>query len=79
MQSTIKEFREGDFLKKPLPERLAFQQSHLEARLAVRAAVEKLYATLSDRQKKAADEFVLPMMGMGMGRSGGFGPGMMSR
>ncbi|WP_292591500.1 Spy/CpxP family protein refolding chaperone [Mesorhizobium sp.] len=83
MQSMIKEFREGDFFEKPLPERLAYQQSHLEARLtqikAVRAAVEKLYATLNDKQKKAADEIVLPMMGMGMGRSGGFGPGMMVR
>jgi LTXXQ motif family protein len=83
MQGMIKEFQEGDFLKKPLPERLAYQQTHLEARLeqvkSIRAAVEKLYATLNDQQKKAADEIVLPMMGMGMGRSGGFGPGMMLR
>lgn len=83
MRGMIKEFHEGDFLKKPLPERLAYQQTHLEARLEqvklVRAAVEKLYATLSDEQKKAADEIVLPMMGMGMGRSGDFGPGMMLR
>jgi hypothetical protein len=72
----------GEFLKKPLPERLAYQQTHLEARLeqvkTVRAAVEKLYAKLSGEQKQAADEIVLPMMGMGMGRSG-FGPGMMFR
>ncbi|CAN7364358.1 Spy/CpxP family protein refolding chaperone [Mesorhizobium sp. LjNodule214] len=83
MQAMMKEFQEGDFLKKPLPERLAYQQTHLEARLeqvkAVRTAAENLYATLSDEQKKAADEIVLPMMGMGMGRSGGFGPGMMFR
>ncbi|MCH4559162.1 Spy/CpxP family protein refolding chaperone [Mesorhizobium jarvisii] len=83
MRGMIKEFREGNFLKKPLPERLAYQQTHLEARLEqvklIRAAVEKLYATLSDQQKKAADEIVLPTMGMGMGRSGGFGPGMMFR
>lgn len=55
-------------MKKPLPERLAYQQSHLEARLeqvkAVRAAVEKLYAKLSDEQRRAADDIVLPMMGM---------------
>lgn len=83
MQDMIKQFQDGQFLKKPLPERLAYQQTHLEARLeqvkTVRAAVEKLYAKLSDEQKQAADEIVLPMMGMGMGRSGGFGPEMMSR
>jgi hypothetical protein len=45
---------------------------------AVGAAVEKLYAKLSDEQRRAADDIVLPMMGMGMGRSG-FGPGMMFR
>nr|WP_019859882.1 Spy/CpxP family protein refolding chaperone [Mesorhizobium loti] len=82
MQDMLKEFQDGEFVKKPLPERLAYQQSHLEARLeqvkAVRAAVEKLYAKLSDEQRRAADDIVLPMMGMGMGRSG-FGPGMMSR
>ncbi|GLS34484.1 hypothetical protein GCM10010869_00720 [Mesorhizobium tianshanense] len=83
MRGMIKEFHDGDFLKKPLPERLAYQQTHLEARLeqvkTVKAAVEKLYATLSDEQKKVADEIVLPMMGMGMGRGGSFGPGMMFR
>ncbi|PDQ20576.1 hypothetical protein CN311_13565 [Mesorhizobium sanjuanii] len=83
MQAMMKEFQDGEFLKKPLPERLAYQQTHLEARLeqvkSIRASVEKLYATLSDEQKKVADDIVLPMMGMGMGRSGGFGPGMMFR
>jgi hypothetical protein len=83
MQGMLKEFHDGEFLKKPLPERLAYQQTHLEARLeqtkTVRAAVEKLYAKLSDDQKQAADDIVLPMMGMGIGRSGGIGPGMMSR
>ncbi|RUW65109.1 Spy/CpxP family protein refolding chaperone, partial [Mesorhizobium sp. M1E.F.Ca.ET.063.01.1.1] len=81
MRGMMQEFHDGDFLKKPLPERLAYQQTHLEARLeqvkSIRAAVEKLYATLSDQQKKAADEIVLPMMGMGL--SGGFGHGMMFR
>jgi hypothetical protein len=83
MQGMIKDFQKGDFLKKPLPDRLAYQQTQLEARLeqvkAVKAATDKLYAKLSDEQKQAADEIVLPMMGMGMGRSGGFGPGMMFR
>lgn len=83
MQGMLKEFHDGEFLKKTLPERLAYQQTHLEARLeqikTVRVAVEKLYAKLSDEQKQAADDIVLPMMGMGIGRSGGIGPGMMSR
>ncbi|WP_322419159.1 Spy/CpxP family protein refolding chaperone [Mesorhizobium huakuii] len=82
MQDMLKEFQDGEFVKKPLPERLAYQQKHLEARLeqvkTVRAAVEKLYAKLSAEQRRVADEIVLPMMGMGMGRSG-IGPGMMSR
>lgn len=82
MRSMHDEFDGGKFLKKPLPERLTFQITHLEARVeqakAVKAAVEKLYATLDDTQKQAADEMVLPLMGMGMGR-GGFGPGMMMR
>lgn len=83
MRGMVKEFHEGDFLEKPLPERLAYQQTHLEARLgqvkSVRAAVDKLYAILSDEQKKSADEIILPMMGLGMGRKSGFGPGMMLR
>jgi hypothetical protein len=77
MRSMMKDMRSGDFLKAPLPERLQIQQTRLEARLeqvkSVKAAVEKLYAILNDDQKKAADDIVLPMMGMGMGR------GMMMR
>ena len=42
--------------------------TRLEQVKQVKAAVDKLYATLSDEQKKAADDIVLPMMGMGMGR-----------
>jgi hypothetical protein len=72
MRSMMKDMRSGDFLKAPLPERLQIQQTRLEARLeqvkSVKAAVEKLYAMLDDDQKKAADDIVLPMMGMGMGR-----------
>jgi hypothetical protein len=79
MRSMMKDMRSGDFFKKPLPERLQIQQTHLEARLeqvkSVKAAVDKLYAMLDEDQKKAADDIVLPMMGMGMGR--GMGRGMM--
>ena len=83
MQGMLEEFHGGEFLKKPLPERLAYHQTHLEARLeqvrSVRAAIEKLYAKLSEEQKQAADEVVLPIMGMGMGRPGAFAPGKMLR
>ncbi len=75
----MEQMRDGTFFKQPLPDRLAFQQTHLEARLeqvkSVKGAVGKLYAVLDSDQKKAADEIVLPMMGMGMGR--GMGRGMM--
>ena len=72
MRTMMQEVRDGSFFKKPLPERLQYQQTHLEARLeqvkSIREAVDKLYAVLNDSQKKAADDIVLPMMGMGMGR-----------
>ena len=72
MREMMKDVRSGDFVKKPLPERLTLQQTHLEARLeqikAVKAAVDKLYTLLDDTQKKTADDIVLPSLGMGMGR-----------
>jgi hypothetical protein len=79
MSSLMKEMQDGSFVKKPLPERLQYQQTMMEARVenikSVRGELEKLYAQLDDTQKKSADEIVLPMMGMGMGR--GMGPGRM--
>jgi hypothetical protein len=81
MRSVMKEIQDGSFFQKPLPERLQYQQTMMEARVenikSVRAALDKLYAQLDDTQKKSADEIVLPMMGMGMGR--GMGPGWMFR
>ena len=75
MQSMRKDFESGDFLKMTLPDRLTLQETHMEARLeevrSVKEAADKLYAVLSDEQKEAADEIVLPTMGMGMGRMGG--------
>ena len=75
MREHMKEMHDGEFFKKPLPERLTYQEVHMEARLEqikqVKAAVEQLYAVLTDDQKKSADEIVLPMMGMG----GGMGMG----
>lgn len=89
MQGTMKMFRDGDFEKMSLPDRLNFRRTHLEARLQevndVGTALDKLYGQLSDDQKQVADNIVLPMMGMGMGSGfgrgfgpwggGGFGPG----
>lgn len=78
MRETMKEVKDGSFLKMPLPERLQYQQTHMEARVeelkSVREAVDKLYAVLDETQKKSADEIVLPMMGMGMGRGMMFQP-----
>jgi len=72
MRETMKEIQDGSFLKMPLPERLQYQQTHMEARVeelkSIREAVDKLYAVLDESQKKSADDIVLPMMGMGMGR-----------
>jgi hypothetical protein len=72
MRTMMTEMHDGSFFKKPLPERLQYQRTHMEARLeqlkSVQQAVDKLYAILDDTQRKAADDIVLPMMGMGMGR-----------
>lgn len=83
MQSHMQEMHDGSFLKKPLPDRLAFMETMMSARLeeirSVKAAFEELYGTLADDQKKVADQIALPMMGMGMmmGRGMGMGRGMM--
>ncbi len=74
MLSMMDEIRNGSFAKLTLPERLAYQETHMSARLeqikSIKVAVDGLYAALSDDQKKEADDIVLPMMGMGMGRGG---------
>jgi len=55
-----------------LPEKLAAREkamtTHLEALRKLKAAVEPLYAALSDDQKKTADQLMVGPMGiMGMG------------
>jgi hypothetical protein len=76
MKDHMAEMKSGKFSERPLPDRLAMQVARMESRLQqvkdVRASLEKLYAVLDDEQQKSADEIVLPMMGMGMGR--GMGP-----
>jgi hypothetical protein len=87
MQAMMETVLDEDFRETPLPERLAFQQAHMETRLeeikATSEALDKFYAVLNDDQKKVADEIVLPTMGMGMmmglGGGYGYGPGMMRR
>ena len=70
----------GNFMQKPLPERLTLQRTHIEARLeqikGLQDVIGKLYAVLDDDQKKVANEIALPMMGMGMGMMRGMGRGM---
>ena len=79
MQSMMEERHSGELFKKPLPERLAYHRTHLETRLeqvkSVADAVDELYTVLDEKQKKAADEIFLPMMGMGGGMMG-WGRGM---
>ena len=68
-----------------LVDRLAQQEQWLAARLegtrAIKSALTNLVSTLSDEQKKTADELLAPHMGMGaMARamqSGQMGPGQM--
>ncbi|MCT8999925.1 Spy/CpxP family protein refolding chaperone [Chelativorans intermedius] len=63
METMIETVHDDDFWTRPLPERLAFQQAHMEARLeeikATSQAVEKFYAILNADQQKVADEIVL--------------------
>ena len=40
--------------------------ARLEGTRTIKSALSKLYATLSDDQKKSADELLVPHMGMGM-------------
>ena len=72
VRSEVDEFRSGKLFEQSLPERLTWQISQLESRLAqakaVKAATDKLYVVLSEEQKVAADDIVLPVMGMGRGR-----------
>ncbi|WP_339759304.1 Spy/CpxP family protein refolding chaperone [uncultured Hoeflea sp.] len=62
---------DDDYSAKSLPERLGDAESFMEARLEqlkeMRAAVEDLYGVLDDTQKKAANDIMMPAMGMGMG------------
>ena len=53
-----------------LPDKLAARENattaHLDALRKLKAAVDPLYATLSDDQKKTADQLMFSPMGMGM-------------
>jgi hypothetical protein len=73
MQSEVEAYDDGAIFDKPLPERLAFQITRMEVRLtqlkAVKAAVDGLYAVLTGEQKAVADDVVLPLTGIKIGRS----------
>lgn len=81
MRSMMEEMQDGEYFDKPLPDRLTEMETHMEARLeqirSIREAVDAFYKVLDDDQKKAADDVVLPVMGMGMGRM--MGSGMFAR
>jgi hypothetical protein len=74
MRGMIDSLDEDKFRNMSMPDRLTFQETHLQARLdqvrSVKAAATALYTLLSDDQKKVADEIGIPTMGMG---GGGFG------
>jgi hypothetical protein len=59
----------GKSLIERLEAREQYMTAHLEELKQIKAAWSELYQSLSESQKKEADEIVLPMMGMG-------GPGM---
>jgi len=64
-----------------LADRLAWQEKWLTARLegtrAIKAALTNLVGSLSDDQKKTADQLLAPHMGMGAMASGRMGSGQM--
>ena len=58
----------GEQRSKTLPERVEAQEQFMSIRLEeikmIKTTVKALYATLSEEQKKEADEMVIPMVGM---------------
>lgn len=71
MRAMMEDMSGDGYADRPLPERLAEHERHMEAQLAhikeLRTAVDALYSALDDTQKKAANDIMLPAMGMGMG------------
>ena len=71
MKSMMERMSSDDYAAKSLPERMSDMESFMEARLEqikeMRAAVDELYGVLDDTQKKAANDIMMPAMGMGMG------------
>ncbi len=71
MRLMMEKMSDDDYADQTLPERLSEHEGFMEARLEqikeMRAAVEELYGVLDDTQKKAANDIMIPAMGMGMG------------
>jgi hypothetical protein len=66
--SAMSEGMMGSSQTATLPEKLALREkmmtAHLEALRRLKAAIDPLYAALSDEQKKTADELLMGPMGM---------------
>ena len=83
MKDRMQAMMAGDKPAGTLLEHLERREQLMTARLEeikqVKGALKDLYASLTEEQKKEADNLVLPMMGMGPGMSMGMGmgPGMM--
>ena len=73
-QQHMKMMMDSDAKPKTLVERMEMMEQHMAMRAAelktMKAVAQKLYAQLSDEQKKEADQLVMPMMGMGMMMNG---------
>lgn len=68
MNEMHKTMMQSDKTAKPLPEQMATREqgmaTHLASLRAMREALQSLYATLSDDQKKIADKIMIGPMGM---------------
>lgn len=73
-QQHMKMMMDSDAKPKTLIERMDMMEQHMATRASelktVKAVAQKLYAQLSDEQKKEADQLVMPMLGMGMMMNG---------
>ncbi|KAB2846690.1 MAG: Spy/CpxP family protein refolding chaperone [Hyphomicrobiaceae bacterium] len=66
----MKMMMQSDAKPKTLVERMELMEQHMATRAgdikSIKAAAQKLFAQLTEEQKKEADQIVMPMMGMGM-------------
>ena len=81
MKDRMQAMMAGDKPAGTLLEHLERREQLMTARLEeikqVKGALKDLYASLTEEQKKEADNLVLPILGMGPAMGTGMGPGMM--